>query len=314
MGKTSIILDVDTGIDDAFAVLFAAVHPEIKLLGITCVDGNTNIDNVVANTLKVLDAAQAPDIPVARGALRPLLGQSQYAEYVHGADGMGDLGISPSKRKVDSRSAVELLRDLIENSSEPVTIVPLAPLTNIALFLRSFPETAKKIHRIVLMGGSASAGNATAAAEFNVWHDPEAAAIVFSSGVPITMYGLDVFMEPRVSAAQAAALVAEGTECTTFAGRLIEHFIKQVGHDVTLGDYGAVAAAIRPELATYETFKIVVDTTFGPSRGQTLCDRREWKDEEPESTHAKAPNVKVAMKVDVPAMISLWLETISSKN
>jgi transcriptional regulator with GAF, ATPase, and Fis domain len=94
---------------------------------------------------------------------------------------------------------------------------------------------------------------------------------------------------------------------------LIEHFIKQVGHDVTLGDYGAVAAAIRPELATYETFKIVVDTTFGPSRGQTLCDRREWKDEEPESTHAKAPNVKVAMKVDVPAMISLWLETISSK-
>jgi pyrimidine-specific ribonucleoside hydrolase len=127
------------------------------------------------------------------------------------------------------------------------------------------------------------------------------------------MYGLDVFMEPRVSAAQAAALIAEGTECTTFAGRLIEHFIKQVGHDVTLGDYGAVATAIRPELSTYEHFKIVVDTSFGPSRGQTLCDRREWKDEEPESTHAKAPLVQVAMKVDVPAMISLWLETISTQ-
>ena len=149
MEKTSIILDVDTGIDDAFAVLFAATHPAINLLGITCVDGNTNIDNVVENTLKVLDAAQAPDIPVARGALRPLLGESHYAEYVHGADGMGDLGISPSSRKVDPRSAVELLRDLIENSSDPVTIVPLAPLTNIALFLRAFPETAKKIHRIV---------------------------------------------------------------------------------------------------------------------------------------------------------------------
>ena len=226
---------------------------------------------------------------------------------------MGDLGIAPSQRKVDSRSAIELLRDLVEQSKDPVTIVPLAPLTNIALFLRAFPETAKKVHRIVLMGGSASAGNATAAAEFNVWHDPEAAAIVFSSGVPITMYGLDVFMEPRVTAAQAAALIAEGTECTTFAGRLIEHFIKQVGHDVTLGDYGAVATAIRPELSSYETFKVVVDTTFGPSRGMTLCDRREWKDEEPESTHAKAPNVQVAMKVDVPAMISLWLETISSK-
>ena len=146
MSKTSIILDVDTGVDDAFAVLFAALHPDINLLGITCVDGNTNIDQVVANTLKVLDAAGAPDIPVARGALKPLLGKSQYAEYVHGADGMGDLGIAPSARKVDSRSAVELLRDLIEQSKEPVTIVPLAPLTNIALFLRAFPETAKKVH------------------------------------------------------------------------------------------------------------------------------------------------------------------------
>jgi len=124
MGKTSIILDVDTGVDDAFAVLFAALHPDINLLGITCVDGNTNIDQVVANTLKVLDAAGAPDIPVARGAVKPLLGKSQYAEYVHGADGMGDLGITPSARKVDSRSAVELLRDLIEQSKEPVTIVP----------------------------------------------------------------------------------------------------------------------------------------------------------------------------------------------
>jgi pyrimidine-specific ribonucleoside hydrolase len=168
MEKTSIILDVDTGVDDAFAVLFAAMHPAINLLGVTCVDGNTNVDQVIANTLKVLDAAGAGDIPVARGAVRPLLGKSEYAEYVHGADGMGDLGITPSHRKVDSRSAIELLRDLIEESKEPVTLVPIAPLTNIALFLRAFPETAKKLHRIVLMGGSASAGNATAAAEFNV--------------------------------------------------------------------------------------------------------------------------------------------------
>ena len=106
MNKTSIILDVDTGVDDAFAVLFAAMHPGINLLGITCVDGNTNVDQVVANTLKVLDAAGANEIPVARGAVRPLLGESQYAEYVHGADGMGDLEIAPSHRRVDPRSAV----------------------------------------------------------------------------------------------------------------------------------------------------------------------------------------------------------------
>ena len=133
MNKTSIILDVDTGIDDAFAVLFAAMHPGINLLGITCVDGNTNVDQVVANTLKVLDAAGANEIPVARGAVRPLLGVSQYADYVHGADGMGDLGIAPSHRRVDPRSAVELLRDLIEESKDPVTLVPVAPLTNLSL-------------------------------------------------------------------------------------------------------------------------------------------------------------------------------------
>ncbi len=312
MQKTSIILDVDTGVDDAFAVLFAAMHPAINLLGITCVDGNTNVDQVVANTLKVLDAAGAGDIPVARGAVRPLLGKSQYAEYVHGADGMGDLGIAPSARKVDSRSAVELLRDLIESSKEPVTLVPVAPLTNIALFLRAFPETAKKIHRIVLMGGSASAGNATPAAEFNVWHDPEAAAIVFQSGVPITMYGLDVFMRPGITSQEAALLRKSPELSAQFAGKLIEAFIERLHvSPITLGDFGAVATAIHPELFTTEMFDVVVDTSSGPARGQTICDRRDafLKDLEPLSLEDSA-SVRVVLDLDVEAVRQLWLKTI----
>lgn len=312
MQKTSIILDVDTGVDDAFAVLFAAMHPAINLLGITCVDGNTHVDQVVANTLKVLDAAGAGDIPVARGAVRPLLGKSQYAEYVHGADGMGDLGIAPSKRKVDSRSAVELLRDLIESSKEPVTLVPVAPLTNIALFLRAFPETAKKIHRIVLMGGSASAGNATPAAEFNVWHDPEAAAIVFQSGVPITMYGLDVFMRPGITSQEAAQLRKSPEPSAQFAGKLIEAFIERLHvSPITLGDFGAVATAIHPELFTTEMFDVVVDTSSGPARGQTICDRRDafLKDLEPLSLEDSA-SVRVVLDLDVEAVRQLWLKTI----
>ncbi len=312
MQKTSIILDVDTGVDDAFAVLFAAMHPAINLLGITCVDGNTNVDQVVANTLKVLDAAGAGDIPVARGAVRPLLGKSQYAEYVHGADGMGDLGIAPSKRKVDSRSAVELLRDLIESSKEPVTLVPVAPLTNIALFLRAFPETAKKIHRIVLMGGSASAGNATPAAEFNVWHDPEAAAIVFQSGVPITMYGLDVFMRPGITSQEAAQLRKSHEPSAQFAGKLIEAFIERLHvSPITLGDFGAVATAIHPELFTTEIFDAVVDTSSGPARVQTICDRRDafLKDLEPLSLEDSA-SVRVVLDLDVEAVRQLWLKTI----
>ncbi len=306
------ILDVDTGVDDAFAVLFAALHPDINLLGITCVDGNTNVDQVVANTLKVLDAAGAGDIPVARGAVRPLLGVSQYAEYVHGADGMGDLGIAPSTRKVDTRSAVELLRDLIEGSKDPVTLVPVAPLTNIALFLRAFPETAKKIHRIVLMGGSASAGNATPAAEFNVWHDPEAAAIVLQSGVPITMYGLDVFMRPGITSAEALRLKNSTAPAAQFAGSLVEAFIERLHiSPITLGDYGAVAMAIHPELFTTEMFDVVVDTSSGPARGQTICDRRDafLKDLEPLGLEDSA-KVRVVMDLDVEAVRQLWLKTI----
>ena len=308
--KKNLILDVDTGIDDAFALLFASRHPDINLLGVTCVDGNTNLEQVIINTLKVLDAAGAGDIPVARGAHRPLIDMPRYAEYIHGSDGLGDLGLPPSQRTLDSRTAVELIRDLVEASPEPVTLVPLAPLTNIALFLRAFPETAKKLEGIVLMGGSASSGNATPAAEFNIWHDPEAAAIVFSSGVPITMYGLDVFMEPRVSREHVAELLSHGQDCSTFAGNLIQSFIERIGDEVTLGDYGAVASAIRDELTTFETFNVLVDTTFGPSRGQTICDRRPWRDLEPASTHAHAPEVRVALQIDAPSMVSLWIETI----
>lgn len=306
------ILDVDTGVDDAFAVLFAALHPEIKLLGITCVDGNTNVDQVVANTLKTLDAAGAGDIPVSRGAIRPLLGKSQYAEYIHGADGMGDLGIAPSKRKLDPRSAVELLRDLIEESKEPVTLVPLAPLTNIALFLRVFPETAKKIHRIVLMGGSASAGNATAAAEFNIWHDPEAAAIVFQSGVPITMYGLDVFMRPGITREEATRLKKASEPSARFAGALVEALIERLHvSPITLGDFGAVASVIHPELFTTEMFDVVVDTSWGPARGATICDRRDTflKELEPLDL-ADAAKVRVTLDLDVEAVRQLWLKTI----
>jgi pyrimidine-specific ribonucleoside hydrolase len=313
MSKTSIILDVDTGVDDAFAVLFAAMHPDINLLGVTCVDGNTNIDNVVANTLKVLDAAGAPQIPVARGAVRPLLGESQYAEYVHGADGMGDLGIAPSQRSVDLRSAVELLRDLIEASPEPVTIVPLAPLTNIALFLRAFPDTAKKVHRIVLMGGSASAGNATAAAEFNIWHDPEAAAIVFQSGVPITMYGLDVFMRPGITREQALVMQSSDSPAAKFGGALALAFMERLGvSPVTLGDYGAVASVIRPDLFTTQMFDVVVDTSAGPARGQTIVDRRDafLKELEPLDLEDSA-KVRVTLDLNVDGVVDLWLKTIN---
>ena len=306
------ILDVDTGVDDAFALMFAARNPEINLIGVTCVDGNTNLNQVVINTLKVLDAAEAKEIPVAAGAARPLIDEPRYAEHVHGADGLADLGTPESTRVVDKRPAVELLRDLIEQSKDPVTLIPLAPLTNIALFLRAFPETAKKLERIVLMGGSAGAGNATATAEFNIWHDPESAAIVFNSGVPITMYGLDVFMDLRMNESHSSKLITSGHAPSIFGGRLIKSMFDRLNHEITLGDYGAVATALYPELTKTERFRVTVDTTFGPNRGMTVCDRRPLFIQELDPGFETSAFVDVVLEIDVDAIRNLWIKAITN--
>ena len=199
-----VILDVDTGVDDACALLLAALHPRVDLRAATCVAGNVSVDDVVRNTLKVLDVADRSDVPVARGATRPLIEKAQNARHLHGEDGMADLGWSSSDSQPDRRHAVELLRDLLgraanEGPGGRITLVPLAPLTNIALLLRTYPDAAKGLKEIVFMGGAAEAGNATASAEFNVWHDTEAAAIVLESAaeldIPALMYGLEVSYE-----------------------------------------------------------------------------------------------------------------------
>ena len=203
--RIPVIIDCDTGVDDALALLFAVRHPALDVRAVTCVAGNTDVDGVVRNTLTVLEQAGAGDIPVARGAERPLIEPVRTAQHVHGRDGMGDLGLpAPTRVPVDV-DAVTLLRREILASPTPVTLIPTAPLTNIALLLRTHPEVVRNIERIVFMGGAVATGNATPVAEFNVWHDPEAAAILLTAGVPITMYGLDVFEQVVVPAADVAA-------------------------------------------------------------------------------------------------------------
>ena len=311
MKRHPIIIDVDTGFDDAFAVLFAAMSPEVELLGITCVDGNTNVQQVVKNTLKVLDAADASEIPVAVGATRPLVEEPLYAEHIHGKDGMGDLGLPDSMRTVDSRSATQLLRDLVESRPNEITLVPVAPLTNIANFFTEFPESARKLKGICLMGGSASVGNATAMAEFNIWHDPEAADIVFKSGIPITMYGLDVFYHPRVTESEAIKLTEAESNAAKFAGKLLISCINRLKQSVTLGDYGAVAAVLRPALLKTELFDVGVEVAHGLVRGMTVVDRRPRLELSVEPRRIpNAAKVNVVLDLDAEAFRQLWLKTI----
>ena len=319
---TPIILDIDTGVDDACALLLAALHPDLELRAVTCVSGNASVDDVVRNTLKVLDVAGRRDVPVARGADGPLLEPRGDARHVHGDDGMADLGWPASQRHVDGRHAVELLRDLLSEAAsgkpaDRITLVPLAPLTNIALLLRTYPEVAGGLREIVFMGGAAQVGNATASAEFNVWHDPEAAAIVLESAaeldIPVVMYGLDVFYDVRVSRAQAAGLVAAGGRGPAeLAGRLIDYQCDRFGQqDATIGDAGAVCAVIDRFGLTTTRLPVRVELAGTYSRGRTIVDRRDWPGDLAHDPHGMgSTSVAVAVSVDADRYADLWLRTM----
>lgn len=310
-----VILDVDTGVDDALAILFALAHPGLDVLGISCVAGNASLDRVVENTLRILDVAGAGDIPVAAGAHRPLIEPARAASHVHGEGGLGSLVLPPTKRHAVAENSVELMRRLIENSPEPVTLVALAPQTNLALLLRLYPGLAGNIERIVYMGGSTSVGNATAVAEFNVWHDPEAAAIVLDSGVPTYMYGLDVFNKVAVDEATAEALLAGDSLVGRVVGALLTNRVLagtdgQTEYSGLIGDAGAVCTLVDPGALRTQLLPLRVQLS-GYGRGQTLADLRRNPGED--IVHGLAEewqSVEVALEVDVPRVTGLFLGTL----
>jgi pyrimidine-specific ribonucleoside hydrolase len=318
-GPVPVVLDVDTGVDDACALLLAARHPGLDLRAVTCVAGNADVDQVVRNTLIVLQAAGRPDVPVARGAQRPLLEPARPARHVHGEDGMGDLGRPAPLGVADPRHAVVLLRDVLLDAAargRPITLVPLAPMTNVALLLRTFPEAAAGLARIVFMGGSGATGNATAAAEFNVWHDPEAAAVVLDAaatlGVPVTMYGLDVFGDVRVGLDAARELAARADPAARLAGELIDFQCRRFGTpDATIGDAGAVCAVADPEGLRTRRLPVRVELAGTWTRGQTVVDQRLEGLDLAHDPHGIAPTlVDVAVGVDAPRFADLWLDAV----
>ncbi|GGF20644.1 nucleoside hydrolase [Subtercola lobariae] len=316
-----VLLDVDTGVDDALAILFAVAHPGIHLLGVSCVAGNAALPQVVQNTLKMLDAADAGEVPVAGGAHRPLINPTRDASHVHGSDGLGGIELPPTARQTysiggEAVGAIEMMRRALLASPEPVTVVALAPQTNLALLLRAHPEVASKIERVLFMGGSASVGNATAVAEFNVWHDPEAAAIVLDSGVKTFMYGLDVFNRVAVEHEKALELQSSSRVAERVAGQLIAHRMgvgagREPVYTGLIGDAGALCALVDPDALRTEHLPVYVELA-GASRGQTVVDRRVYPGEDSmHGLHAETGVTEVALEVDAPRYVTLYLETIA---
>lgn len=280
VGPHQLILDVDTGIDDALAICFAIAHPHISVLAIACVAGNTAVDQVLDNTLRLLDLLRAGPIPVATGARRPLLGEPLNATHVHGTDGMGDLGLSTSRRVASPRPAIAETSRALRDARGSVTYVCLGPTTNLALLLRSDPDAAARISRILIMGGASGGGNASAVAEYNVWHDPEAAHIVATSGLPVTMFTLDAFRNTIAEAQRVETFYRSGSRIERMIAELL---LFRPGGGTSfglLGDAAVLCTLVAPHSASHLTAPVAIDISNGPSRGQTLLDRRHTEGED----------------------------------
>ncbi len=312
-----ILLDVDTGADDALALLLAMRSPVLDVRAITCVAGNHELSNVVDNTLRLLDYVDAPDVPVAAGMQQPLLEAMRPPFPLHGADGMADLDLPSPRRSLVDEHAVELMRRTLQDAAEPLTVVALAPLTNIAVFLRMYPDLHARIARIVSMGGTFRVpGNTSPTAEFNIRQDPEAAAIVLESGLPVTLYPLDPFRQVRFNRAEIASFLSADDLAAQTAGRIMLQMCDYFPADSSLiGDAGTVAMVIDPAGATIERLPITVDLAGEANRGRTVFDLRSQK---ARSTHShwwqtSQAEIDVVAGVDADRYRRLFAATLGVK-
>lgn len=280
--RRKIIMDCDPGIDDAIALCLAAAHPEaFELLAITTVTGNQSIEKVTTNA-RDLAEFYGLDVPVAKGSPVPLLRSPLPAADVHGKNGLGEVELPQAKKELASENAVAFMRDLIMNlpEGEKVTLVPTGPLTNIALLFRVFPEVKERIEEVVLMGGSASYGNVTPTAEFNIYEDPEAAQIVYNEGVPTVMCGLDVTRKCGLTRNQIAKLAQSKGEVSRRIGDMLGFYLegKSYKHAPMCAIHDAVTFMylLHPELFKGERMPVTVECSGGVNRGMTICDRRWW--------------------------------------
>jgi inosine-uridine nucleoside N-ribohydrolase len=304
---TKIVLDTDPGHDDAIALLLALASPELEVLGITTVSGNQTLEKTTANALKILEFVERTDVPVHAGAPRPLVREQWAAPYVHGESGLDGPDLPDPKTYPRRAHAIDFIAAQVEEH-DGVVLVPVGPLTNIGLLLAKYSGIESRIARVVLMGGAIAEGNVTPAAEFNVWADPEAAHRVFTSGIDVTMVGLDV--------THKALLLPEKVEELRSGGRVgslvaqlydfyHERHVRMYGWEGSpVHDALAVAHVIRDDFVEAEHRHVQVDTGPEPGRGRTYVDL--WK------RTGEMPNAYVGVDVDGPGFIQFLVQRLAS--
>ncbi|GMQ62258.1 nucleoside hydrolase [Vallitalea maricola] len=298
-----IIIDCDPGHDDAIAICLALAHKkQLKIEAVTTVAGNQTVEKITNNALKILDFL-GEDIDVARGVSEPLVRELEIAmDNAHGDSGMDGPILPNSMKKVLKTNAIEHMAKIIRNSNEKITLVAIGPLTNIALLIKTFPDVKDKIEEISLMGGGIFNGNATSAAEFNIYVDPEAAKIVYESGIPIIMSGLDVTNKAYILKEEYQQIRNNG-KVSNFVAELLDFYSKYGElHGYTgnaMHDACAVAYLLQPELFAYKDYHVDIITGDG-ARGKTLADTR--------PRPLKEPNAKVLLDINREKFVKLLFE------
>jgi purine nucleosidase len=272
--STPIILDCDPGIDDALAIAFAAASPEIDLVGLTTVAGNVGLPKTTANALAVASFVGAKNVPVTPGSAVPLLRPALDAGHVHGDSGLGGAVLPAPARTAEDGHAIDFIIDTIGAAPGEITLVATGPLTNIGLALRREPRLATWVRDFVIMGGSASRGNVNHAAEYNIWADPEAAAIVFSAGWTVRMIGLDVTLRARATAAvqeRMRSLGALGAQLLLPALAQYRDSADTTG-EPPVHDVCAIVSIADPAAFSYTPALVRVETHGTLTSGMTVTD------------------------------------------
>ena len=307
--RRRLVLDCDPGHDDALAILLAAASPALDLRAITTVGGNQTLDKVTLNARRVCTVAGIHNVPIAAGCNRPLVRELLVAASIHGASGLDGPQWSDPTVEADPRHGVDLIVELAAGADRPLTIVATGPLTNVATALRRQPALATQLERIVLMGGAIGLGNWTPAAEFNIHVDPEAAAEVFASGVPITMIPLEVTHQALATSDVLLRIDDLGTPVARMAGALLRYFAdtyeRVFGFPApAVHDPCAVAWLIDPTLVTTQPMNVAVETRSALSDGRTLCDVY--------GTTGRAANAEVGLGLDAERFWDLMIATLAT--
>lgn len=315
--RRKLILDVDTGTDDAVAIMLAALHPALDLIACTTVNGNRDVERTTENTLRTLDHISRSDIPVHVGLSRPIaredfpIPRAQRDPGVH----FVDMPLTPARTKAQDTNAVEFLIETYRNATDPITLVPVGPLSNIASVLAIFPKFIDLVPEVIIMGGGHAVTNTTASAEFNIWADPEAAALVFAAGFPnITMIPLDATHKALITLDQCAILRASGMPAAEAAAIFVEKRIEgyktyqklEVADAAPIHDALCVAALVEPSIIDTFDYHVAVETHGNLTVGRTVIDVH--------GRNKRPSNCRVAMDAKTDSFARFVIKTLTKQS